>query len=416
MHVTSLLLFLIPAVGIAGLLWFLADIRFAQRWGLRRAELGAQDNCRELDAHFQSGLKCRRPMLLLFQRFVVPGLLEADYALHVSNHGEHERALILAEKASRKAARRVATHLAVLPAESMILLRLGRYEEARHVVQVGRNLLAARPAELAKDSGHSNLEAGIILQDAMIEMYLGHLDAALNLGIEASAASVSDPARALISAVLTAKGRFMEALDALVYEPSGFYKFLDSSAMDLLEEDKLFQETARQMDEEISGVFGPAVELVRASVFLEAGETANLGLALEQVQSKLKSHRIIEHIFVRTRACWHAMTGDVAGVEADLARTRQLAAEKPASRSAKYETHLAAGRAFLLLGQDARAIGELKTANHLALHPLEKHVSMYWLARANQAVDHTLAATQFNTVIADGFGTWMESDARVRSG
>jgi tetratricopeptide (TPR) repeat protein len=355
-------------------------------------------------------------MLLLFQRFVVPGLLEADYALHVSNHGEHERALILAEKASRKAARRVATHLAVLPAESMILLRLGRYEEARHVVQVGRNLLAARPAELAKDSGHSNLEAGIILQDAMIEMYLGHLDAALNLGIEASAASVSDPARALISAVLTAKGRFMEALDALVYEPSGFYKFLDSSAMDLLEEDKLFQETARQMDEEISGVFGPAVELVRASVFLEAGETANLGLALEQVQSKLKSHRIIEHIFVRTRACWHAMTGDVAGVEADLARTRQLAAEKPASRSAKYETHLAAGRAFLLLGQDARAIGELKTANHLALHPLEKHVSMYWLARANQAVDHTLAATQFNTVIADGFGTWMESDARVRSG
>lgn len=416
MSVTSLLLWLIPAVGIAGLLWFIADIRFAQRWGLKRAELGAQDDCRGLDAHFQSGIKCRRPMLLLFQRFFIPGLLEGDYALHLSNQGEHERALVLAQTASRKAARRVATHLAVLPAEAMILLRLGRYEEAKQVVQLGRNLVLTRSAELAKDSGHSNLAAGIILQDAMIEMYLVQLDAALKLGVEASAASVSDPGRAVVSGVLVAKGRFKEALDALVYESSGFYKFLDAAALDLLDDDKMFQETARKMDEEISSVFGPAVELGRASVFLEAGDTANLGLALEQVQSKLNSHRIMEHIFVRTRACWHAMKGDVTAVEADLARTRQLAAEKPASRSAKYETHLAAGRAYLSLGQNDRAAGELRSANHLALHPLEKHVSLYWMARANQAVDRTLAATQFKTVIADGFGTWMEADARVRLG
>ncbi len=398
------------------MLWFIADLRFAQQWGLKRAELGAQDKSSELEEHFQSGLKCRRPMLKLFQRFVIPGLIEADYALHVSNQGEHERALILAQEASRKAAKRMTTHLAVLPAESMILLRLGHYDEARQVLQRGRALLIHPSPELTKEAGYSGLVAGIVLQDAMIEMYLGNLERALQLGIEASATTVSDPARAVISAVLTAQGRFKEALNVLVYEPSGFAKFLDPEALKLLAEDELFKETARQSDEELSGVFGPAIDVQKASVFLEAGDTANLGLALNQAQKKLKANRIMEHIFVRTRACWHALKGDVADVETDLARARQLAAEKPASRSAKYETHLAAGRAFHLLGQIEKAIAELNSACQLALHPLEKHASTYWLARANESGNHAVATGQFRTVIADGFGTWMEADARARVG
>src|SRR5262245_17409528 len=127
MH-TTVFLWSIPIIAVIGLLWFLADIKFAQQWSLKRAELGAQDRWRELNAHFESGLKYRRPMLLLFQRLVIPGALEADYALHLSNQGEHERALMLAQKASRSAARRPALHIAVLPAEATILLRLGRYE------------------------------------------------------------------------------------------------------------------------------------------------------------------------------------------------------------------------------------------------------------------------------------------------
>ena len=133
----------IPIVVIAVLFWFVADIRFAQRWALKRAELGAQDKWRELNAHFESGLKCRRPMLLLVQRLVIPGAPEADYALHLSNQGEHERALVLAQKASRLSAKRPALHIAVLPAEATILLRLGRYEEVKAIVLLGRNLLAS---------------------------------------------------------------------------------------------------------------------------------------------------------------------------------------------------------------------------------------------------------------------------------
>jgi ATP/maltotriose-dependent transcriptional regulator MalT len=214
--------------------------------------------------------------------------------------------------------------------------------------------------------------------------------------------------------VLTAKGRFREALDALVYEPSKFEKFLKPDDVQLLGEDKFFQDAARKVDEQLSSVFGPAIGLGMAQVFLEAGDAANLGQALEQTQGKLKSQQAMEHIFVRTRACWHAMKGDLAGVEADLGRARQLTDEKPASRSAKYEYHLASGRCRFLLGQFETAIAELEAAVRLALHPMEKHTSQYWLARAHQAARRPSAAGLFQAVIADGFATWMETDSRAR--
>lgn len=421
MHSLSLWLWSVPIVGVAGLFWFLADIKFAQKWQLRRAELGAQDQWRELNAHFESGLKCRRPMLLLFQHFVVPGILEADYALHLSNQGEHERALVLAQKASQASAKRLAVHLALLPAEATILSRLGRYDEARKLIQRGRDLLASPAGSSLAAMTARQLGAGLVMQEGLTELHLGHLETALKLGVEACGGNVSDPGRALVSGVLTARGRFKEALDALVYEPSSFDTFLEPAFDSMNEEeleslarDKLFKESARQTDEELSAVFGPAVEIGRALVFLEAGDAMNLGLALQRAQPKLKSNRIMEHIFVRTRACWLAMRGDEAGMETDLGRARQLAAEKPASRSAKYETHLAAGRANFLLGRHDAAVEELRGALDLALHPMEKHASTYWLARATEAVAQPSAADLFQAVIAEQFGTWMETDARAR--
>lgn len=149
-------------------------------------------------------------------------------------------------------------------------------------------------------------------------------------------------------------------------------------------------------------------------VFLEASDATNLGLALQHAEAKLKSHRTMEHIFVRTRACWNAMVGNVTNCEADLARTRQLAAEKPASRSAKYETHLAAGRARFLLAHCDVALEELTAANRLALHPMEKHTALYWLARASQAAALPSATNMFRTITAGSMGSWMESDSRSR--
>ena len=416
MHPLSSILWLVTILVLGGLSWFLADMRFAQRWSLRRAELGAQDKCHELNQHFESGLNCHRPMLLLFQRCVIPGLLEADYALHLSNQGEHERALVLVEKAARKSSGRPQIQIAVLPAKATVLLRLGRYAEAKEVVRLGKSLVAnphrsELDGSLAPRQGASN----ILLQEGLMELELGNLDAALKLGVEASEGPVPDPARALISSALTAKGRFQEALDALVYKPSGFDKFLKPEHLEMLGEDELFRESAQKMDEVLDNVFGPAINLGMALVFLEADDAENLGAALERTQSQLKAHQMMEHIFVRTRACWHAMKGNVAGVEADLTRTRQLTDHRPASRSAKYEYHLASGRAGFLLGRHDAAIEELGAATRLALHPMERHTSHYWLARANQAANPPAAAELFKTVIADGFATWMETDSRDRT-
>src|SRR5580765_6789948 len=110
------------------LAWFTADLNYSRRWSLRRAELGAKKEFRELNAHFESGL--RRPWLLFFRRWYAPGLLEADYALHLSKQGENEKALSLLLKASSKAAKRPAVQLLVLPAQALVFHRLGRYDEA----------------------------------------------------------------------------------------------------------------------------------------------------------------------------------------------------------------------------------------------------------------------------------------------
>ena len=54
-----------------------------------------------------------------------------------------------------------------------------------------------------------------------------------------------------------------------------------------------------------------------------------------------------------------------------------LASRRPLLRLARYETHQAAGRAYLLLGGNEAALAELQAAAQLALHPLEKHATNY---------------------------------------
>ena len=128
----------------------------------------------------------------------------------------------------------------------------------------------------------------------------------------------------------------------------------------------------------------------------------------------MKSHPVVEHIYRRLRACCCAAKADAAGAEDNLAGARRLAEEVP-SRSAKYETHQGAGRAYLLLGRNEAALAELQAAVQLALHPLERHSTNYWLARAAEAAGHRQEAARLLTLVtADRFDTWMCADARAR--
>jgi tetratricopeptide (TPR) repeat protein len=168
------------------------------------------------------------------------------------------------------------------------------------------------------------------------------------------------------------------------------------------------------MEEEAAGVFRPGQYIEAANACLEAGDLQNMEQALARAERELKPHPIIEHKYRQMRACCCAAKKDAVGAEDNLARVRELADEVP-SRSAKYETHQAAGRAYLLLGRNESALAELHAAVQLALHPLEKHSTNYWLARAAEAVGQQQeAARLFGLVAADGFDTWMCADARAR--
>jgi hypothetical protein len=69
----------------------------------------------------------------------------------------------------------------------------------------------------------------------------------------------------------------------------------------------------------------------------------------------------------------------------------------------------------LLLGRNQSAVSEFQTFAQLALHPMEKHRTTYFLARATAATGQAQEAARiFSLVITDGFNTWMYADARAR--
>jgi tetratricopeptide (TPR) repeat protein len=249
----------------------------------------------------------------------------------------------------------------------------------------------------------------------MIELSLGRIDTALALGQSAlKLKRAEDPARALVSGALTLKGRFQEAVNVLVYKPSNALDFFSPEELQQVTCDELGKGLVLAMDEEVAGIFRPGRHLGVAQVCLEAGDTENLEQALDRVVPELKSNPVIEHIYCRLRACCCASKADAPGTENNLVRARTLADEVP-SRSAKYETHHFAGRAYLLLGRSEAALSELRAAAQLALHSLEKHSTNYWLARGAEAAGHGQEAARiFSLVTADGFNTWMSADARAR--
>ncbi len=200
----------------------------------------------------------------------------------------------------------------------------------------------------------------------------------------------------------------------LVYEPSNALDFFSPEQLQQVTKDELGKGLVLAMDREAAGVFRPGRYLGIAQVCLEAGDADNLEQALDRVAAELGSHPVVAHIYYRVRACCCALKADAPGAENNLEQARALANEVP-SRSAKYETHHFAGRAYWLLGRSEAALAELHTAGQLALHPLEKHSTNYWLARAADAAGHGReAARLFSLVAADGFNTWMRADAEAR--
>ncbi len=407
MIITSILL-----AAFALLLWFIADMNYALRRNKRRAELGAHGEWKALNVEFESALKCRRPMLLLFERFVTAGLLETRYALHLSNQGDQDRALALADRALTKAnrwrpnwGRLIATpaqdRQIILTTRGHILCRMGRYADALKSAALAKSLDPSAPMPK--------------LVEGLIYFYQGDLEAALRCGeMMINTTPANDAARALISAAKSLNGRFQEAIDVMDYQPVNAAAFFSREQLELMQSDHHSHELVLAMHREVAGVFRPTKFLAIADVCLDSGDTKNMELALDRAETELGGNPEVRQMYYRLRACWWALKGDAVKAEENLAQARTLTHEFP-SRSSRYETHRTAGKVALTLGGFEEARTQFLFALDLALHPLEKHTTRYWLARAAEACGHAQAAVALLSAVAnDAFNTWMTAEAANR--
>jgi len=397
---------------LALLLWFIADMNYSLRRGKRRAELGARGDWKALNVDFENALKCRRPMLLLFERFVTPGLLEARYSLHLSNQGDQDRALALADRALIKANRwrptwgpLIATpaqnRQIILTTQGLILCRMGRYADALQSAAFAKSLYPSAPMP--------NLVEGLVY------FHQGNLEAALRCGeMLINTQPANDAARALICGAKSLNARFQEAIEVMDYQPVNAAAFFSREQLELMQSDRHSQEVVLAMDDEVAGVFRPAKFLAIADVCMDAGDTRNMGVALDRAETELGGNPEVRQMYYRLRACCWALKGDAAKAQENFAQARTLTDQFP-SRSSRYETHRTAGKVALVLGRCEGARTQFLAALDLALHPLEKHTTRYWLGRSAEACGHAEEAVSLLSAVADdAFTTWMSADATNR--
>src|SRR5262249_9683223 len=130
----------------------------------------------------------------------------------------------------------------------------------------------------------------------------------------------NDASRALASGALTARGRFQEAMNVLIYEPGRIEAFFEPEDLDSVTEAQIGRELVAAMDKEVASVMEPGRYLGQALVCLEAGDVKNLSEALARAKKVLGAQPAIEHVYVRLRTICCAMQGDAAGFETHLAR------------------------------------------------------------------------------------------------
>jgi tetratricopeptide (TPR) repeat protein len=351
-------------------------------------------------------------MLRLFERFVTPGLVEARYALHLSNQGDQERALALADRALTKAnqwrptwgplpATPAGDRQMILTTQAHILCRMGRYTEALRSAALAKSLHPPAPMPT--------------LVEGLVYFYQGNLEAALRCGEMAiNTQPANDPARALICRAKTLNGRFQEAIDIMEYQPVNAAAFFSRDQLEVMHSNRTSHEVVLAMDREVAGVFRPTQFIAIADVCLDAGDTKNMEVALGRAETELGGHPEVRQMYYRLRACCCALNGDAAKAEDNLAQARTLTNEFP-SRSSRYEMHRAAGRVALLLGRREEARTQFIAALDLALHPLEKHTTRYWFGRSAEACGRAEEAVSLLSATAnDAFTTWMSADAANR--
>ena len=409
---TSLWFIVDVLVPLTVAIWLLIDVHWSYRRRQQRIRLKLAGKWDELDAHYQRELGSHRLILpFLLRKYAVPGNLEAGYAAYLYERGRLESALEFTDRAitlARKPRWKLKSVFGVRPTTRtlpvalnlrvLVLTGLGRYDEARTTAAELRDLL---PPGQRRNSA-----------DCLMEVQSGHLEEALNLAYETLSHKSNDgTARLVASWVYRLRGDFPEAANILFYQPHDVAEHYSPKDLALVlksHEGAKFVALQRQY---AATIHEPIRLLALSGVYLEAGNLDDATQALDTVQPLLGANPVILCDYHRRRAMCAAGKGDSPRAEQHLAAARSILADYP-KRSTQWETHIAAGRCYLSLHAMDKAGAEFAQAQALWLHPLDKHVTNYWLGRTADAARRRSEAIQrYEKLVADGIDTKMRQEA-----
>jgi len=369
------------------LVWFVVDCKGWSRFLRRCRQLDHEGKWEELEAHFRSEFNAFRPWVRLFLRFKSPSSLDGLAAAFFFQRGLTEESLRFAESAVAKAVGRPRVLVEHLRLQAAALTELARYDEARETIH--------RIRALDDDPVADHVESLLCLS-------LGRLDDAIGLADRARKHPKGELARHFASTARLLRGEDAAALEA-VLEPArdvvDQYPAETLARMSRTREGRALIEGHRV---QYAGVVEPLRFLQAGYVYLDQSNAGELGYLLEKASAVMGGNPSLKVMHAQLSACHCALIGDVAGADRRLREGAKIL-ETHRRRGSVMEFHRFAGRAHLLLGRADAAVAELERSRTFCVHPLEKHLGGYWLAKAYEAKGESgKAAELLRTIASDG--------------
>jgi tetratricopeptide (TPR) repeat protein len=383
---------------VVGLLWFSLDMRSLLESGKRKHQLSIDGKWKELDAYFVRAERTCRPFAWLHQRYLSPGNIETQYASFLFKQGRFEEALAKVDQAIRRNKNKPAifrsfhagvtavTLRGALRIRMLVLTSLGRYDESR-----------AMASELDQLTAPRHLPNASL---ALLNLYCGRLDEAIaEAQVAAPEDSQYDSMRGVLANAYCYKGEFQKALESLSYQPADAFKFYSKEGLETLTQTPVGVELIALKRKKLARIYPPAQWLKRAHVYLAMEDFEKAGEALDEAAKSLGPEPGLQFSYARYRA--HSFAGQRKSKETEeyIERMRVIARESP-KRSTTCQCHYSTGRAYFYLGRHNDALAELMEAQRNALHPIEKHVNAFWIAKTHEALGRTADARPFYQQVA----------------
>jgi len=400
--------YIVAIVVVGG--WIVMDMRSILREAQRRKQLAIDGRWKELEEHFEQASNPRRPFVWLQKRFLLPGGIQVQHALFLFKQGRLEEALAKVDQAIRQIKKKPKIFSSVYKmatvkilagafnARTLILTGMGRYDEARQTI--------AESMRLDKPGKPNNTPL------ALLEYDCGRLDEALALAQTVPPNNPHyDTMRVIGALALYMKGEFDQALQALMYEPGDVSKFYSPESLKTMLANPEGAKLIELQNKKIAGVRQPARLILIAKMHIARKDFPSADRALDEAEKKLGSEPGIQMSYCRYRALSFAAQGKPLETGDYVERLRRTVKERP-KRSLLWETHFVTGQTCFYLGQLGDALAEFEKARSLALHPVEKHPTAYWIGHVYEAMgDLSKAVPCYQAVVADGIPTWMSKNA-----